>query len=74
MGVSCRWGWVLGQAGKGCGAVVTGPGCPMSPSGPHDQLLNSSLDPSEVEKAKEGAGTGQIQGVRPVAGMWAEGG
>lgn len=54
-GVSLQVG-VLGQAGKGCGASATAPGhsLPPHPQGLHDQLLNSNLDPSEVEKAKEG--------------------
>lgn len=47
---------VLGQTGKGYGASATAPGhsLPPHPQGLHDQLLNSNLDPSEVEKAKEG--------------------
>lgn len=41
-----------GQGGlRGCGC---GPLTPPHPQGLHDQLLNSNLDPSEMEKAKEG--------------------
>lgn len=57
-GVSLQVGLGAGPGGEGlwgCRAVATAPDhTPPPPQGLHDQLLNSNLDPSEVEKAKEG--------------------